>query len=121
MPFYCGADATPILIIHLTKQIVSMQNLFALLMATLFICTAKAQNSFKIITKDNITKEPLIGVNIQLNKIGTSTNSKGFAELKNISNGLQAITFSYTGFKTITDSFSFPMTNTDTVEVLMEI
>ncbi len=98
-----------------------MQKLFALLMATLIICTARAQNSFKIIAKDNVTKTPLTGVNIQLNKIGTSTNSEGFAELKNIPNGLQMITFSYTGYVTVTDSFSFPMPNTDTVEILMEI
>jgi outer membrane receptor for ferrienterochelin and colicins len=98
-----------------------MQKIFALLMAIFYIFTAKAQNSVKIITKDNNTKEPLIGVTIQLNKIATSTNSKGFAELKNIPTGVQKITFSYTGYETLTDSFSFPLTNTDTLEVLMEI
>lgn len=98
-----------------------MQKLFVSLVATLFMCAAKAQNSFKIITKDNITKEPLIGLNIQLNKISAFTNSKGFAELKNIPDGLQRITFSYAGYKTLTDSFNFPMRNTDTVEIFMEI
>ncbi len=55
-----------------------MHKLFALLRAIFFISTVKAQNSLKIIIKDNITKEPLIGANIQLN-IGTLADSKGFA------------------------------------------
>lgn len=98
-----------------------MQKIFVLLLAALFIYTAKAQNNLRVITKDNATKEPLIGVNIQLNNIGTITNSKGFAELKNIPNGLQIISFTCIGYKTITNSFHFPITNTDTAEVFMEI
>jgi len=98
-----------------------MQKLFALLMVTLLMCTAKAQNNFNIITKDNSTNEPLVGVNISSKKIAAATNSKGFAELKNIADGLQIITFSHTGYKTRTDSFHFPMTDTDTVEIFMEI
>ena len=98
-----------------------MQKLFALLVATLFIYTVNAQNSFRIITKDSITKEALAGVNILLNKLGAATNSKGFAELKNIPDGLQIITFSHTGYKTITENFTFPITNTETIEILMEI
>ena len=96
-----------------------MHRLFALLMAALFACTAKAQHTFKIIARDHSTKEPLTGVTVQLNKIGTSTNTTGFAEFNNVPNGLQVITFSYTGYKTIADSFSFPVTNTDTLEILM--
>jgi len=98
-----------------------MQKIFALLMALLFMCTAKAQNNLKIIIKDHSTTTPLSGVNIQLNKSGTSTNNNGFAELKNIPDGLHTINFSYTGYKTITHSFSFPMVNTDTVTIFMAI
>lgn len=98
-----------------------MQKLFALLVVALLMCTAKAQNNFKIITKDNITKVPLAGVNLLLNKIAAATDSKGFAELKNIPDGLQIITVSHTGYKTITDSFHFPMTDTDTVAIFMKI
>ncbi len=98
-----------------------MQKIFALLLAALFMVTANAQNSFSIITKDKITKELLIGVNLQLNKMVISTNRNGFAELKNIPDGVQTIVFSYTGYKTIKDSFSFPLVNTDTIEIFMEI
>ncbi len=98
-----------------------MQKIFVLLLAIVTISTARAQNNFKIITKDNITKEPLIGVNIQVNKNGTSSNSIGFAELKNIPNGLQIISFSYTGYLTRIDSINFPLLNNDTLEVLMEV
>ena len=85
------------------------------------MCTAKAQNNSNIITKDKSTNEPIVGVNISSKKIAAATNSQGFAELKNIPDGIQIITFSHTGYKTITDSFHFPMTDTDTVVIFMEI
>ena len=95
-----------------------MQQLFALLIATSFMCSTQAQNSLKIITKDNRSKEPLAGVNIQWQKIFATTDVYGLAELNNIPGGVQKITFSYTGYETITRSFPFPV-STDTVEILM--
>jgi outer membrane receptor for ferrienterochelin and colicins len=98
-----------------------MQNIIALFFAILSIGNTKAQNNLKILVKDNNTKEPLMGVNIQLNKFGTATNTIGFAELKNIPNGAQFITFSYIGYKTVIDSFIFPRFLTDTLEIFMEL
>jgi outer membrane receptor for ferrienterochelin and colicins len=98
-----------------------MQKLFALLFAVLCIIAAKAQNNFKTIIKDKAGNTPLAGVNVRVNKTGTITNDKGAAEIKNIPNGVQLLTFSYSGYKTITDSFYFPLTNTDTIIIIMEI
>ncbi len=101
-----------------------MQKIIVLLLATVFIFEAKAQNPFKAIIKDNITNEPLSGVNVILRetKNGTISNRTGFAELKNISDGKQVIIFSYTGYKTRTDTFNFPLAaSADTVEIMMEI
>ncbi len=97
-----------------------MQKLFVLLMAILFVYTAGAQNTFHIVTKDNVTKAPIKGVSIQSNKITIYTNDKGYAGIKNISNGVMVITFSHTGYKTHTDSFSLPMATTDTIEIYLE-
>jgi outer membrane receptor for ferrienterochelin and colicins len=98
-----------------------MQKLFVLLLATLYLCNAKAQNKIKFITLDKITKDPLAGVNIVLKKIGTATNKNGFAELKNIPDSIQTITFSRTGYKTVIDSFNFPLQHLDTTIILLEI
>ena len=58
-------------------------------MAILFVYTAGAQNTFHIVTKDNVTKAPIKGVSIQSNKITIYTNDKGYAGIKNISNGVR--------------------------------
>ena len=100
-----------------------MQKIIALFLAIVCMYTSQAQHTLNVLIKDNDTKEPLTGVNIfsAANKTGTATNNIGVAALKNIPNGLQIIIFSHTGYKTITDSFSFPLPNNDTVEILMEI
>lgn len=98
-----------------------MQKIFALLTAVVLIHSANAQNTFNTTIKDMIRKAPLHGVQIQYDSIAIFTNGKGFAGLKNIPDGPQKITFSCTGYKTRTESFSFPLANADTVEIFMEI
>lgn len=96
-----------------------MPKFHVLLLALVLISTAKAQNTFLVIVKDKTSNETLAGVNILFGKQGTTTNKNGVAILSNIPNGYQKITFSHTGFATITDSFQFPLA--DTAVVFMEI
>jgi outer membrane receptor for ferrienterochelin and colicins len=98
-----------------------MQKILALLFATLILCTAKAQNNFKVIIKDKISNQPLKGVTITCNKLNAITNSVGFAELSDIKVGLQIITYSLKGYKTIKDSINFSSINTETKEVFMVV
>lgn len=83
---------------------------------------AKAQSSFNAIIKDNTSKEPLIGASVSIQKIniGGSTNQNGFIALKNIPNGKQIISISYTGSKTKTDTLIFPLATADTLEILLQ-
>jgi outer membrane receptor for ferrienterochelin and colicins len=97
-----------------------MQKILAMLVAILTISTTQAQNTLFISVKNKATNQPISGVNIQFNNIGAQTNNNGFAQIKNIPKGTQAITFSYTGYATITEVISLPMPNTDTLKILME-
>jgi outer membrane receptor for ferrienterochelin and colicins len=97
-----------------------MQKIFVVLTAVFLVCTARAQNTFKVIIKDSITREPLTGVSILLNKATAVAGSGGFAEIKNIADGLQKITFSCTGYKTISKNFIFPLADSAAIEIIME-
>lgn len=88
---------------------------------TIFTNAAKAQNTLKIIAKDQGTKEPLADVNIQWNKTNQSTNSNGFVAINNIPNGVQDFICSHAGYKTVTKQFVFPLSNADTIQLLLEI
>ena len=90
-------------------------------MATIFMYAANAQNTIKLLAKDHNTKVPLLGVNIQLNNINQSTDGNGFVAFKNIPDGIQVITLSTAGYKTMTQRFTFPLINADTLFFLMEI
>jgi len=99
-----------------------MQKIFALLVVILSMYTTNAQNTFKAIIKDGHTKEPLadVNINVEPGTQGAITDNKGFVELANIPGGLQIITFSHTGYQTITKNFSFPLNSSDTMELFME-
>ncbi len=73
--------------------------------------TILAQNIFKAIIKDSVTKEVLIGATAVLKGTTNGCNSDlhGKIEIRNIPNGQQVILFSYIGYGTIEMSFSFPV------------
>jgi outer membrane receptor for ferrienterochelin and colicins len=100
-----------------------MQKIISLLFVMLCIYNLKAQNTFITIVKDNNTKAPVIGANIilQNSKTGTTTNTNGFAQLKNIPDGKQLIEISYIGYITTIDSFYFPLNINDTTFIFLEI
>jgi outer membrane receptor for ferrienterochelin and colicins len=99
-----------------------MQKIIMLLLATAFIQSVNAQNAFKSTARDSKTLEPLPGVSVVLQNSnnGSSSDNKGFAELKNIPNGKQILIFSHTGYEIITAIFIFPLAKNDTVEILLD-
>ncbi|MGB4844751.1 MAG: TonB-dependent receptor, partial [Ferruginibacter sp.] len=94
-----------------------MKKIMMLLLATMLIYSAHAQNTFKVILKDSKTLVPLTGatVSIQAGNKGSATDANGFTELNNIPNGKQVISFSFTGYETITRHFTFPLTGENAV------
>ena len=98
-----------------------MQKILALLAVMLFIGNVAAQNKVSFTVKDNASKLPLSGVNIQCKNIFTNTNDNGSAVFDDLSDGWQVFTFTMKGYVTITDSFSLPLFPVDSIEVLMEI
>ena len=83
-----------------------------IIILTLLPFLAKAQNTLKASVKNENTKEVLVGVSILLkgSQSGTTTDTSGFAELKNIPDGKQTIIFNSIGFTTIEKIIVFPQT-----------
>ena len=83
-----------------------------IIILTLLPFLAKAQNTLKASVKNEKTKEVLVGVSILLkgSQSGTTTDTSGFAELKNIPDGKQTIIFNSIGFTTIEKIIVFPQT-----------
>ena len=98
-----------------------MQKITVLLLATVLMYSAGAQNTFITIIKDGKTLEPLVGASVVLKNAdkGNTSNDNGVVELINIPNGKQSISFSFTGYETITRDFIFPLTNRDTVVITL--
>ena len=98
-----------------------MQKITVLLLATISIYTATAQNSITAIIKDSKTLQPLNGASVILNiaNSGNRTDSNGIVKLDNIANGKQTILFSFTGYETIIKHFVFPLGNTHEVIILL--
>lgn len=95
-----------------------MKKLFIILLLLPFLATA--QNTFKATIIDEKTKEPLLGVSVMLEgtQNGTTSNEKGFVELRNIPNGKQTIRFQSVGYGKKEKNFAFPIT--ESVEIALE-
>lgn len=100
-----------------------MQKIIALLLATTMVYSAGAQNSFTAIIKDSKTLQPLTGATAVLNNTenGISADSNAVVVLVNIPNGKQTISFSFTGYETVTRPFVFPLTGKDPVIILLSV
>jgi outer membrane receptor for ferrienterochelin and colicins len=96
-----------------------MQKIIALLLATMLIHSAGAQNTFKVTIRDGKTKEPLAGVNVvvQGTKAGAVSDALGIVELKNIPNGKQVLVFSHTGYEEHSQGFEFPLAAQNGLEI----
>ena len=87
-----------------------MQEILSLLFIITCSTNVLAQNTFKAIIKDEKNHEPLIGVSVLLKgtQNNTTSDDKGFVELKNIPNGKQTIIIKSVGFKENEKSIFFP-------------
>jgi len=100
--------------------ILSMKKLINLLF--LFPLFAHAQNSFRAIVKDNATNENLIGVSAFIHKLkmGASSDSSGMISINNIPKGEYEIVFSSIGYTEKEMEFSFPLSQRQPVEILLQ-
>jgi outer membrane receptor for ferrienterochelin and colicins len=89
--------------------------------AMLTASIVQAQNTFQAVIKDVESKELLIGSTALLK--GTTTGStadvNGKIIINNIPDGKQAIEFSFIGYETKTDTFNFPLQQTEPLIILM--
>lgn len=81
----------------------------------------QAQNTFKAIIKDSITKELLEGATVSIKNTTNTTksNEAGKLNIINIADGQQVFIISYVGYKTKETVFSFPFLDTATIELLL--
>ncbi len=98
-----------------------MQKITLLLLATVVLYSAGAQNTLTAVIKDSKTLDVLTGATITLqgNNSGIGSDSTGLALLTGIPNGKQIISFSFTGYETVTRNFVFPLTNKNAVIILL--
>ncbi len=91
-------------------------------MAAFHINTVFGQNTFKAVIKDSETKEPLIGATAILSgtATGATADIDGLITLTNIPNGKQVIEFRYIGYETRKDTFEFPLTTLDPIEIFLQ-
>jgi outer membrane receptor for ferrienterochelin and colicins len=80
-----------------------------------------AQNTFKAIIKDSVTKETLIGVaaTLENSNTGTSSDDKGLITINNIPDGKQNIIFYLIGYKKTIRSFNFPLPSTNNLTIYL--
>ncbi len=93
-----------------------------LLMVAFNINTVFGQNTFKAVIKDSETKEPLIGATAILSgtATGATADINGMITLTNIPNGKQIIEFRYIGYETRKDTFDFPLTTSNLIEIFLK-
>ncbi|NQX53205.1 TonB-dependent receptor [Pedobacter panaciterrae] len=99
-----------------------MKKLIVLLAVLLFTVSAYAQNTYKALVKDAKTNKPLAGASVKLlgSAISSVSGFDGHVALSNVPAGPQVIQFSYIGFKTKTDTLTFPIDQTADIVVLLE-
>ncbi len=99
-----------------------MQKIIALLLATLVIYSATAQNSLTIVIKDSKTALPLSGasVSVKNSNIGNATDSNGTVVLTGLPVGKQTLVFSFTGYQTFSKDMSFPLDQPEIIIIELE-
>ncbi len=100
-----------------------MKNFILPLLAILYTSLTFGQNTFNAIIKDSDSKEALIGATafLQGTTIGASSDHNGLIEIKNIPDGKQIIIFNYIGYQEKAVTFNFPLTKTETLEILLSV
>ena len=82
---------------------------------------AFTQNTFKAIIKDSESNDVIFGVTavLQGTTNGAITGINGHLEIENIPDGKQVIIFSHVGYEQRTESYHFPMTQNQLIEILL--
>jgi iron complex outermembrane receptor protein/outer membrane receptor for ferrienterochelin and colicins len=98
-----------------------MQKIFLLLLATVLTYSATAQHTLKVIVKDEKTQATLNGASVVLKNAtnGSTADSSGMVILNNLPDGKQAISFSFTGYETVTKDFVFPRDAKNPIVILL--
>ncbi|MDR1130255.1 MAG: carboxypeptidase-like regulatory domain-containing protein, partial [Prevotellaceae bacterium] len=92
--------------------------------ALLLPCSiAVAQNKLTAVTKDADSGELLTGASavVKGSANGSVSGEDGIVTVENIPDGLQTVEFSRLGYESKRQTFTFPLSGRDTVEVLMEV
>ncbi len=104
----------------LIQNNLTMKYLFFITFGIFTYQAVMAQNNLKATIKDDKTNEPLIGITVFLKgtQNGSTSDEKGFAELKNIPTGKKTIIFQSVGYQKKELDISFPQN--DTIAILLE-
>ncbi|RYZ34541.1 MAG: TonB-dependent receptor, partial [Sphingobacteriales bacterium] len=99
-----------------------MKRTIVLLAMLLCAAVTYAQNTYKAVIKDAKTKENLPGATVKVlgMALGTTADNNGTVALTGIPSGKQVIQYSYVGYKTKTDTLTFPFNETSTVIVFLD-
>lgn len=83
---------------------------------------ARGQNLLLLAIKDEGTKAVLKGATVQIRSLRVSAvaNEAGAVSIDNIPNGKQEIEISNIGYKQFKSAFVFPLTSSDTIQILLE-
>lgn len=98
-----------------------MKQFILLFITAINITFVFGQNTFRAVIKDSEIKETLIGATavLQGTTFGASADEEGRIEIKNIPDGKQIFVFSYIGYETRIDTFNFPLSTTEPIEILL--
>ncbi|WP_114936726.1 TonB-dependent receptor [Mucilaginibacter endophyticus] len=88
-----------------------MKKITVLFIALLYTALTYAQNTFKVIVKDEKTKEPLIGATALISGTtkGAAADTSGMIIINGVPDGKQIIRYSFIGYQTRTDTLIFPL------------
>lgn len=98
-----------------------MRNIFVILLLLPFV--ADAQNTFKALIKNENTNQHLNAASVEIKelKLSAVANDSGIIILNNIPNGKYLLEFTHVGYKDVERTFIFPLANTDTLQIYLEL
>lgn len=96
-----------------------MKKVIWILFAAFYMPCALGQNTFQAVVLDSASGEPLPGTAVVVKGTtnGDLTDSNGKVSLSNIPSGKQTIVFQYIGYKKLELSYSFPLSEVQTVRM----
>ena len=101
-----------------------MAKLYLVLLTALLAAQVSfAQSAFKVVVKDDATKEPLAGVTVTVKDIGISatTDTQGVAQLPSVPAGEQIITIFSPGYESKELKLVFPRTDQNETVIFIRV